>query len=101
VLANLANRQAIEEANRGGFRINLSANSLAQADQFADLHIAPVTVILPAGTTENTTTPKGRTVVICPTNTHGVTCADCGLCARMRSTIIGFPASGGQKHKIK
>jgi hypothetical protein len=100
VLTNLTNRRAIEEANNNGFAINLSGNSLAHADALADLSVAPVTVILPAGTKQNTKTPKGRTVVICPTNTHGVTCAECGLCARQRSTIIGFPASGGRKHKI-
>jgi hypothetical protein len=100
VLTNLANRNAIEEANKSGFTINLSGNSLAHADELADLHNAPVTVILPAGMQRNTKTPRGRTVVICPSNTHGVTCAECGLCARQRSTIVGFPASGGQKHKI-
>ena len=102
VLTNLANRQAIAEANKNGFTINLSGNSLEHADQLADLRIAPVTVILPAGTKQNTKTPKGRTVVICPTSTHGVTCADCGLCARSsRSTIIGFPASGGLQHRVQ
>lgn len=101
VVTNLSNRQAIAEANCGGFTINLSANSLEHADELADLRIAPVTVILPHGTARNTKTPKGRTVVVCPTNTHGVTCAECGLCARQRSTIIGFPASGGLKHKVK
>jgi hypothetical protein len=101
VFTNLANRQMIAEANTNGFTINLSGNSLEHADQLADLRIAPVTVILPAGSKRNTKTPKGRTVVICPTNTHGITCADCGLCARQRSTIIGFPASGGMKHTIK
>jgi hypothetical protein len=101
-LTNLANREAIRHANENGFTINLSGNSLAHADELADLRIAPVTVILPAATTENTKTPKGRTVVICPTSTHGVTCAECGLCARSsRSTIIGFPASGGQKHRVQ
>jgi hypothetical protein len=101
-LTNLANRQAIEEANKNGFTINLSGNSLEHADQLADLRIAPITVILPVGTKQNTKTPKGRTVVICPTSTHGVTCADCGLCARAsRSTIVGFPASGGKKDLIK
>lgn len=101
VLKNLANRQAIAEANQNGFTINLSGNSLVHADEIADLRIAPVTVILPAGTQQNTKTPKGRTVVICPTITHGVTCAKCGLCARAsRSTIIGFPASGGKKDLI-
>jgi hypothetical protein len=101
VLTNFANREAIEEANKNGFTVNLSGNSLAHADDLADLRIAPVTVILPAGTKQNTKTPKGRTVVICPTNTHGVTCAECGLCARSsRSTIIGFPATGGLKHRV-
>ena len=101
VLTNLANRQAIAEANRDGFTVSLSANSLAHADELADLRIAPVAVVLPAGATENVRTPNGRTVVICPINTHpGTTCASCGLCSRQRSTIVGFPASGGLKHKL-
>jgi hypothetical protein len=101
VLNNLANRQAIEHANKNGFTINLSGNSLEHADLLADLRVAPVTVILPADSKRNTRTPKGRTVVICPNTTHGITSADCGLCARsLRSTIIGFPATGGQKHRI-
>lgn len=102
VLTNEANRQAIAEANRGGFTVNLSGNSLEHADQLYDLGIGPVTTILPANARHNTRTPKGRQVVVCPTNTHGVTCAGCGLCARAkRSTIIGFPASGGSKHRIQ
>jgi hypothetical protein len=101
VLTNLANREAIRSANANGFTINLSANSLAHADQLADLGIAPVTVLLPSHLEANTTTPKGRPVAICPTyTTEGVTCATCGLCARQRSTIVGFPAIGGQKHKV-
>ena len=101
VLANTVNREAIRAANQNGFTINLSANSLTHADQLADLGIAPVTVLLPSEVEANTTTPKGRNVVICPTyTTKGVTCATCGLCARQRSTVIGFPAIGGQKHKV-
>ena len=101
VINNLANRQAIQEANETGFTINLSANSLEHADQLADLRIAPVTVILSEYADKNMRTPAGRLVVICPTRTHpGVTCATCGLCARQRSTFIGLPATGGLKHKI-
>jgi hypothetical protein len=45
--------------------------------------------------------PNGRTVVVCPIDTTpGTTCATCQLCSRMRSTIIGFPATGGLKHRI-
>lgn len=101
VLTNLANREAIREANANGLTVNLSGNSMEHADQLADLGIAPVTTILPANVRKNQRTPKGRTVVICPTFTHpGTTCASCGLCARQRSTIIGFPAIGGRKHII-
>jgi hypothetical protein len=100
VLTNSTNREAVKEANANGFTINLSGNSLAHADQLADLGIGPVTVILPADTKQNTKTPKGRTVVVCPNETRGVSCAKCGLCARQRSTIVGFPASGGQKHMV-
>ncbi len=101
VLTNPANAQAVENANKNGFVINLSANSLVHADALADLQIAPVTVILPANTKENTTTPKGRTVVICTNTSHGATCAECGLCSRAsRSTIVGFPASGGLQHHV-
>ena len=102
VLTNLANREAIKNANQNGFTINLSGNSLEHADELADLRIAPVTTVLPADVRKNTRTPNGRTVVICPTFTQpGVTCATCGLCARQRSTIIGFPAIGGRKHTVK
>src|SRR6266478_7736912 len=95
VLTNPINRDAIRDANANGFRINLSGNSFEHADELAALNIAPVTVILPTGSKGNTKTPQGRTVVVCPTNTRaGVTCATCQLCSRMRSTIVGFPASG-------
>jgi len=101
VLTNLANRRTIEVANREGFTINLSANGLDHADALADLRIAPVASILPAGITQNMRTPKGRKVVICPARTHpGVTCSTCRLCARQRSVIVGFPATGRNNHKI-
>jgi hypothetical protein len=102
VLTNPKNKAAVKAANENGFTVNLSGNSLQHADELADLGIAPVTTILPSTVRKNQRTPKGRTVVICPTFTHtGVTCASCGLCARQRSTIVGFPAIGGRKHNIK
>jgi len=65
-----------------------------------DLDIAPVTVVLPETQTTNTTTPKGRKVVVCPaTIKDNVSCATCQLCARQRDTIVGFPAHGVSKRK--
>jgi len=95
-----AARNAIAHANARGFTINLSANTLAHADQLASLGIAPVVVVLPRDATENTTTPDGRKVVICPaTQRDDVTCASCGLCARLRDCIVGFPAHGTSVRK--
>ena len=115
------NAALIAKANQQGFTINLSGNSLAHADQLAALNIGPVVAVLPSEYerkakgkeyTESLAdyrartnggklaTPKGRKVTICPaTYREDVTCASCGLCARLRDVIIGFPAHGAQKKK--
>ena len=98
-----ANSAAVDAANRGGFTINLSANTLAEADTLAALSIGPVVVVLDAieGIRADTTTPDGRRVVTCPaTYRDNVSCATCKLCAvRDRTTIVGFPAHGTSKKK--
>jgi hypothetical protein len=92
------NSKAIADANARGFTINLSADTLAEADTLASLAIGPVVVVLDAieGTKADTVTPAGRRVVTCPaTYRDNVTCASCLLCARPnRPTIVGFPAHG-------
>ncbi len=93
---------AIARANASGFTVNLSGNDLAHADRLADLAIGPVVVVLPADATENTVTPQGRKVVICPaTQRDDVSCATCGLCALQRLAIVGFPAHGASKRKAE
>jgi hypothetical protein len=92
VLDNAANRQAVKEACDAGFMINLSADSLTQADALADLGIAPVSVVVLPNQKENTKTPNGRTVAICPAvTTRGVTCATCRICTKPHKAIIAFP----------
>jgi len=95
-----AARRAVAKANAGGFTVNLSANNLAHADTLAALAIAPVVVVLPSTVTGNQTlaTPEGRRVTVCPaTYRDDVTCASCGLCAKQRAVIVGFPAHGTYK----
>jgi hypothetical protein len=90
----------IRHANQWGFTVNLSANDLADADTLADHAAGPVVVVLPSTQTTNTTTPKGRSVVICPaTQRADVSCATCQLCQRQRSAIVGFPAHGS-RHRV-
>ena len=84
------------------FTINLSADSLKEADQKADLNIGPVTGVIPSHTTLATTTPKVRTVMVCPAtyNPH-VNCQNCRLCANSkRNFLVGFRAHGNKQKLI-
>lgn len=91
-------RAAIATANASGFTINLSADSLAHADELAALGIAPVTVVLPETSPPRLQTPGGREVMVCLNETRGMTCAECRVCAKpTRTTIVGFRAHGQAK----
>lgn len=94
------NRAAIRNANLHGFRINLSADNLVEADALADADCGPVVVIVPSDAVA-TKTPAGRRVIICPAQTSEVTCAQCQLCAKTRSVIIGFRAHGAARRKAE
>ena len=94
-------RAAVRSANKNGFTINLSADNLAEADRKADMNVGPVVVVLPSEQLTNTTTPKGRKVVICPFATKGIQCVRCQLCSKAdRTCIVGFPAHGAANHYV-
>ena len=91
----------IAAANAMGFTINLSADTLEQADAYAELGIGPVVTVLHSATERHGVTPEGRTVAVCPAvQTEGVTFATCQICAKQRQVIIGFPAHGMRKKVI-
>jgi len=99
---NLHNQLAISAANRLGFAVNLSAETLQQADAYAELRVAPVVVMLPIGQRSSLTTPAGRRVVVCPATISDTDCSRCGLCQRrFRSFVIGFPAHGSGARRIE
>ncbi len=95
------NAKYIKGANDWGFTINLSANTPAHADELSALNIGPVVTVLPANQVENTLTPGGRKIVVCPAVIRAdVSCSTCRLCAvANRTTIIGFPVHGTQKKR--
>ncbi len=95
------NRREIENANRGGFTVNLSADNLKEADEFMALGVAPVVVVLPIDA-KNCSTPAGNRVVVCPATKSNVQCMDCQLCQkRDRKFVIGFPAHGIRKKHVE
>lgn len=94
------NAAVIAQANAEGFTINLSANDLSHADELASLGIAPVVVLLPEDQVKPTHTPGGRHVAVCPASVRDDTaCATCGICAKQRESIIGFPVHGTGKKR--
>lgn len=96
------NQKIIKFANENGFTINLSANNLKQADEYKNLNVGPVVVILPhdfKGTKGET--PKGNRFIVCPAQTQDrMTCEKCKLCQKNRGIIVGFKAHGIHKHQV-
>jgi hypothetical protein len=92
-----ANRALLRHANRQGFTVNLSADSLEEADRLVGLEAGPVVAVVSRETPDRGTyTPAGWKVVVCPAQTAAaLTCAQCELCAHPhRLSIIGFRAHG-------
>ena len=96
-----SNAKAVQQANAGGFTVNLSANNLEHADTLHALNIGPVVTIMPLDSPKLSYTPGGRAIVVCPaTYNDSVTCASCGVCqVATRKAIIGFPVHGVSKAK--
>lgn len=101
-LARQSERNAVRRANDNGFTINLSADTIADADRLYDLRIGPVTVVVPEHAQRSFRTPKGRKIVICPAVTHeNITCQTCRLCAvPARKSIVAFPAHGQMSQRV-
>jgi hypothetical protein len=102
----LVNARAIYATNRQGFRINLSADSLKEADELFDLKIAPVVVVIPSDAPRKLYTPKGRLVIGCPAEQKDedgnprIQCDRCQLCSKERNAIIGFHSHGKSVKKV-
>ena len=91
----------IRWANESGFTVNLSADTLREADQLAALDIGPVCVTLPSDAPQVSKTPAGRTVVACPAESRDISCADCQLCQNAtRKAIVGFRAHGAMAKRV-
>jgi len=102
-----SNVDAIEHANANGFTVNVSANSLAHADEYCAATSAPVVAVVPEDWNKRAgKTAAGNRFVQCPaTVSDDVTCASCGLCQKQRTAsgarrpIVLFPAHGASKRK--
>jgi hypothetical protein len=101
-LLNTHNKEAIKYANKNGFTINASCESLEQCDEAINNGIPAVCVVNSDQSQCPKTTPAGRKVTICPAQLHdNVTCANCQLCSHSnRSNVVAFLAHGNGKKKV-
>ena len=97
------NLEAVQEANARGLTINLSADTLQEADRKVNYGVAPVVVIIPSDPALwPSQTPEGRRIVVCPATTHGKTCLECRLCYNHAPdrVIVAFPSHGTRKKLV-
>ena len=92
------NLKALKHANKNGFTINLSANSLEHADKLLKSGLPVVSVVIDGS---EKVTPNGNQVITCPaTYKDNVTCKSCKLCSvANRKFIVSFPVHGTFKKK--
>ena len=91
------NLEAIEGANRAGFTVNISANSVAEAREIRKRTTSPVCTIVPTQPEEKWL--RMGDVVQCPAEyREDISCATCQLCQkRDRKDIVGFTVHGTRK----
>ena len=98
------NNAVIKSMNEvGGLVVNLSADTVEQADEYHELGIAPITVVLPEDAPNmGNKTPNGLPIVVCPAQTQeDISCNICELCQkRDRKSIVGFKAHGSRRKKL-
>lgn len=86
-----------------GMTVNLSSDSLTEADEYYKLGIGPVVTILPLDASpRQNKTPNGIPIVVCPAQTQDeMSCDICKLCQiRDRKSIVGFFAHGTAKKRL-
>jgi hypothetical protein len=91
------NQRVVQLANQLGFTVNLSADTVEEADELAALGVGPVVTMLPRGW-KGKTTPAGRKITVCPAQTvEYMTCSVCQLCQDPnRKAIVGFTVHGAR-----
>jgi hypothetical protein len=90
-LDKFKNFAKVKAANDGGFTINVSANTLPEAEKFYAAGL-PTVAVVPEDYPEKTITPAGIKMVVCPAQTgKAKDCKSCMLCQQpKRKLIVAF-----------
>jgi len=100
---NAHNVSQIKKANKKGFTINASCQSLTECDQAISKGLPTVCVVDSDKPTPKTT-PAGHKVLVCPAQSSArhTDCNTCRLCskAERNNLVIAFKAHGTQKKAV-
>ena len=98
---NTHNKEALKYANKNGFTVNASCESLTQCDD-AIREGLPAVCVVDSNKDAPTHTPDGHKVTVCPAQLHeNVQCANCKLCSYSnRSQVVAFLAHGNNERKV-
>ena len=103
-MLNDHNRVCLENANLMGFTVNVSTESVEDADRvMTEYNLPAVAVVNSEETRRFYKTESGRKVITCPAALFPdkVTCATCGLCQIAdRQFIVALPAHGTAKKTV-
>lgn len=98
------NQAVVRDMNKNsGMTVNLSADSLTEADEYVKLDAGPVVVTLPKDAPHRgNKTPEGLPIVVCPAQTQDdMSCDQCRLCqVKERKSIVGFLAHGTASKRL-
>ena len=95
------NISLLKTANKQGFTVNISTESEDAADN-AVLNSLPAVIVVKSTETRRSWFTKNKNkILVCPAQTSGANCIDCGLCqSRPKNLIIAFLAHGNHAKKI-
>lgn len=94
-----ATRADISAIAKAGYVLNASCESEAQVSRAVSLGMP---VVITGDQWEEGSFMAGKRVVTCPNQTRGVTCADCGLCAKPdRACVIRFQVHGPARRRAE
>jgi len=91
---NKHNTEILKRCNKQGFTVNVSTESLKDADN-AVAQGLPAVCVVPNDAPVPEVTPQGHKVVVCPAQERNTNCSDCRLCAQAnRTCVVAFKAHG-------
>lgn len=98
---NEHNAEAVREATANGFTVNFSCETVGEVKKAKALGCDAVITSVTPKETIKALKAEGFKALQCLSQTKGVSCKDCGLCARHRDLVLVFAVHGNGSKKAK